>query len=138
MPNGDSVDLDSGIALSSATLIHRSNSRNGALPSKVVSFSFAIEEFTSYQVPTPLALPLGLKVASNGIIRASRQQVLTFGPTSKTKEINEYPPSPPSRASAILSGHPRRVSRLHTSPSSFGRESQDQHAHPQDRYLPTN
>jgi streptogramin lyase len=55
-------------------------------------FSFATQNFTSYDVPTPLALPLGLYVASNDMVYVAEvngNKILTFDPA--TKAINEYP-----------------------------------------------
>ncbi|KAG4443915.1 hypothetical protein IFR05_000555 [Cadophora sp. M221] len=55
-------------------------------------FSFATEQFTTYQVPTTAALPLGLYVASNGVVYVAElvgNKILTFDP--KTKKIAEYP-----------------------------------------------
>jgi streptogramin lyase len=54
-------------------------------------FSFATEQFSSYNVPTPLALPLGLFVASDKkvyIAELLANKILVFDP--KTKAINEY------------------------------------------------
>ncbi|KAH9223257.1 hypothetical protein DL95DRAFT_401564 [Leptodontidium sp. 2 PMI_412] len=55
-------------------------------------FSFATEKITTYQVPTPATLPLGLYVASNGVVYVAElvgNKILTFDP--KTKKITEYP-----------------------------------------------
>ncbi|CZT15275.1 uncharacterized protein RCC_12118 [Ramularia collo-cygni] len=55
-------------------------------------FSYATQEFTTYTVPTPLALPLGLFVASDGVVYVAElvgNKILTFDP--KTKAVNEYP-----------------------------------------------
>ncbi|WPH02507.1 Hypothetical protein R9X50_00537200 [Acrodontium crateriforme] len=55
-------------------------------------FSFATETFESHTVPTPLALPLGLKVASNGVVYVAEllgNQILTYDP--KTNITTEYP-----------------------------------------------
>lgn len=55
-------------------------------------FDFATESFTTYNIPTPLSLPLGLKVASNGLLYVAEllgNAILEFNP--KTKEIKEYP-----------------------------------------------
>ena len=54
-------------------------------------FSFATQSFTTYTVPTPASLPLGLFVDSNGIVYVAEfgaNKILTFNP--KTKEMNEY------------------------------------------------
>ncbi|KAF2772513.1 NHL repeat-containing protein [Teratosphaeria nubilosa] len=54
-------------------------------------FNFSSETFTTYAVPTPLSLPLGLFVASNGIVYIAEMlsnKILTFDPT--TKAMNEY------------------------------------------------
>lgn len=55
-------------------------------------FSFETQNFTNYNVPTPLALPLGLYVDSKGIVWIAEllgNKILTFNPA--TEEINEYP-----------------------------------------------
>lgn len=55
-------------------------------------FSFQTEEFTTYEVPTLAALPLGLYVASNNIVYVAElvgNKILTFDPS--TKAIHEYP-----------------------------------------------
>ena len=55
-------------------------------------FSFATKNFTTYDVPTPLALPLGLKVASDGLVYIAEltgNKILTFNP--KTDTMKEYP-----------------------------------------------
>lgn len=55
-------------------------------------FSFATEEFTTYEAPTPASFPLGLYVASDGMVYVAEligNKILTFDP--KTKTINEYP-----------------------------------------------
>jgi streptogramin lyase len=55
-------------------------------------FSFETEKFTTYDVPTPVALPLGLYVASNGIVYVAElvaNKILKFDP--KTKVITEHP-----------------------------------------------
>ena len=54
-------------------------------------FSFKDETFTTYNVPTPVALPLGLFVASNGLVYIAElvgNKILTFDP--KTKAMHEY------------------------------------------------
>lgn len=55
-------------------------------------FSFATQNFTTYSVPTALALPLGCYVASNGIVYIAElvaNKILTLDPT--TGSISEYP-----------------------------------------------
>lgn len=55
-------------------------------------FSFATEKFTPHEVPTPLALPLGLYVASTGVVYVAEMygnKILTFDPN--TGVTNEYP-----------------------------------------------
>lgn len=55
-------------------------------------FSFATEQFEAHTVPTPLAFPLGLYVASTGVVYVAElnaNKILTFDPT--TKAVNEYP-----------------------------------------------
>jgi len=55
-------------------------------------FSFATEEITPHEVPTPLALPLGLYVASTGVVYVAElagNKILTYDP--KTGVTNEYP-----------------------------------------------
>jgi len=55
-------------------------------------FSSATEEFTTYTVPTPASLPLGLIVASDGRVYLAEfgsNKILVFDP--KTKRIDEYP-----------------------------------------------
>jgi streptogramin lyase len=55
-------------------------------------FSFKTELFTTYKVPTPGALPLGLYVASDQKVYIAEllgNKILIFDP--KTKAINEYP-----------------------------------------------
>ncbi|KAK3673875.1 hypothetical protein LTR78_006077 [Recurvomyces mirabilis] len=54
-------------------------------------YDFATGGFTNYKIPTPLALPLGLKVASNGnlyIALLLANKILEFNPN--TKAIVEY------------------------------------------------
>jgi hypothetical protein len=55
-------------------------------------FSFATEKFTTYTVPTPAAIPIGIFVASNKIVyiaELSGNKILKFDPS--TKVITEYP-----------------------------------------------
>ncbi|KAH7412639.1 hypothetical protein BKA64DRAFT_731018 [Cadophora sp. MPI-SDFR-AT-0126] len=66
-------------------------------------FSFANEKFTAYQVPTPGALPLGLYVASDGIVYVAElvgNKILTFDP--RTKRISEYPLPQPLQFPAVI------------------------------------
>ncbi|KAI5194015.1 hypothetical protein AUEXF2481DRAFT_6785 [Aureobasidium subglaciale EXF-2481] len=54
-------------------------------------FPFSTEKFETHYAPTPLALPLGLFVASDGVIYVAEfnaNKILTFDP--KTKVTNEY------------------------------------------------
>lgn len=55
-------------------------------------FSFATEKFETHTVPTPAALPVGVYVASNGVVYICEvvgNQILTYNPA--TKAVNEYP-----------------------------------------------
>lgn len=55
-------------------------------------FSFATETFESHTVPTAVALPIGVFVASNGVVYIAElvgNKILTYNP--KTKVTNEYP-----------------------------------------------
>lgn len=55
-------------------------------------FSFATEQFTIHNVPTPLAVPLGLYVASDGVVYIAElvaNKILTYNP--QTKATHEYP-----------------------------------------------
>lgn len=66
-------------------------------------FSFATEKFESHQVPTPLALPLGLFVASNGIVYVAElvaNKILTYDP--RTKQTHEYPLPEPLQFPAVI------------------------------------
>lgn len=54
--------------------------------------SFATESFTNYPIPTPLSLPLGLFVASDGVVYIAEllaNKILTYGPkTDVTSECD--------------------------------------------------
>ncbi|CAK3858569.1 uncharacterized protein LOC112000686 [Lecanosticta acicola] len=66
-------------------------------------FAFATESFTTYAVPTPLALPLGLYVDSHGIVYIAEMlsnKILTFDP--KTLEMNEYPLPQPAQLPTVV------------------------------------
>jgi streptogramin lyase len=55
-------------------------------------FSFATEKFTTYTVPTPAAIPIGIFVASNKIVYIAEllgNKILKFDPS--TKVTTEYP-----------------------------------------------
>ncbi|CAK3922971.1 Hypothetical predicted protein [Lecanosticta acicola] len=65
-------------------------------------YSFKDETFTTYNVPTPLALPLGVFAASNGFIYIPElvgNKILEFQP--KTKQITEYPLPLPLQGPAV-------------------------------------
>ncbi|EME41909.1 hypothetical protein DOTSEDRAFT_65119 [Dothistroma septosporum NZE10] len=66
-------------------------------------FSFATETFTAHQVPTPLALPLGLYVASNGIIYVAElvgNKILTYDP--KIQVTQEFPLPEAAQLPAVI------------------------------------
>lgn len=66
-------------------------------------FSFATEKFESHQVPTPAALPLGLYVASNGLVYVAElvaNKILVYNP--KTKTTAEYPLPEPEQFPAVI------------------------------------
>lgn len=66
-------------------------------------FSYATEKIITHKVPTPLALPLGLYVGSNGVVYVAElvaNKILTFDP--KTKAINEYPLPQPAQFPAVI------------------------------------
>lgn len=55
-------------------------------------FKYATEEFTTYNIPTPASLPLGLIVASDERVYLAEfgaNKILVFDP--KTEKIDEYP-----------------------------------------------
>lgn len=54
-------------------------------------FSFATQNFTTYTIPTPLSLPLGLFVASDGLVYIAEllaNKIMIFNP--KTKAMQEF------------------------------------------------
>ncbi|KAH9828021.1 hypothetical protein Tdes44962_MAKER09499 [Teratosphaeria destructans] len=66
-------------------------------------FDFSSETFTTYAVPTPLSLPLGLFVASDGIVYIAEMlsnKILTFDPT--TKAMNEYALPEPAQFPTVI------------------------------------
>jgi streptogramin lyase len=55
-------------------------------------FDYATETFETFRVPTPLALPLGLYVASDGVVYVAEllaNQILTLDPA--TGRVEEWP-----------------------------------------------
>lgn len=66
-------------------------------------FSFADSSFTTYTIPTPLALPLGLKIASNGLLYIAEfnaNKILEFN--IKTKAKKEYTLPLPAQYPAVM------------------------------------
>lgn len=66
-------------------------------------FSFATETFEAHQVPTPLALPLGLLVASNGVVYVAElvaNKILTYDPSTNVTE--EFPLPEPLQFPAVI------------------------------------
>ncbi|KJX98321.1 hypothetical protein TI39_contig418g00019 [Zymoseptoria brevis] len=66
-------------------------------------FCFATERFTTYNVATPLAVPLGLLVPSDEKVYIAElvgNKILVFDP--KTKAIDEYPLPQPAQFPAVV------------------------------------
>nr|POE65866.1 virginiamycin b lyase [Quercus suber] len=66
-------------------------------------FSFASETFTTYTVPTALALPLGVYVASDNMVYIAEtlgNKILTFDPS--TEAIEEYAIPIPAQLPAVI------------------------------------
>ncbi|KAF2165243.1 hypothetical protein M409DRAFT_24625 [Zasmidium cellare ATCC 36951] len=66
-------------------------------------YSFTTQKFTTYNVPTPLALPLGCYVDSAGLVYIAElvaNKILVFNP--KTKSLAEYPLPLPLQFPAVI------------------------------------
>lgn len=66
-------------------------------------FDFKTEKFTTYEVPTPAAFPLGLFVASNGLVYVAElvgNKILVFNP--RTKAMHEYDLPTPGQFPAVI------------------------------------
>lgn len=72
-------------------------------PTSFQFYSFSTQRFTTYSVPTPLALPLGCYVDSAGLVYIAElvaNKILVFNP--KTKALNEYPLPLPLQFPAVI------------------------------------
>ncbi|KAL9060469.1 MAG: hypothetical protein Q9162_000642 [Coniocarpon cinnabarinum] len=69
----------------------------------ITFFKFADQSFKNYEIPTPASFPLGVYVASNGLVVVAEligNKIVTLD--GNTGELNEYPINEPLQSPAVV------------------------------------